>query len=327
MTPKIFIGPMSKNTVDSIIEFSNDNNVQMGVIPSRRQIDFNTGYVNNWTTRTFSEYIRSRSSNILMVRDHGGPNQGDNVDDGCDSFCFDAKHFDVIHVDVWKFYQNIDDGIRKTIEYINFCYNINPNVEFEISTEQSIRNFSPYDLEYMLVKIKNELKENTYKQIKYLVIQCGTSLIGCNNNGVFDEMKLQEMIRVCKKYNMISKEHNGDYQSIQLIKKKFNLGLNAINIAPEFGKLETEIILKLTNDDKKFHEFFFNLCLNSGRWKKWVPENFEPYKNKTEIILISGHYVFSSQHFQDRIKDVVGINDFIKQTIKNKLKELTSIKN
>ena len=76
MKPKIFIGPMSKNIVDAIIDYSNDNNVHIGLIPSRRQIEFDGGYVNNWTTQEFCDYVKSKTNNILLVRDHSGPLQG-----------------------------------------------------------------------------------------------------------------------------------------------------------------------------------------------------------------------------------------------------------
>ena len=39
MYPKFHIGPMSKNTVDAIIEFCNETNNNIGFIPSRRQIE------------------------------------------------------------------------------------------------------------------------------------------------------------------------------------------------------------------------------------------------------------------------------------------------
>ena len=52
------------------------------------------------------------------------------------------------------------------------------------------------------------------------------------------------MIKVCQKYNLMSKEHNGDYIPPSVIKEKFSLGLNAINIAPEFGEIETQVILE-----------------------------------------------------------------------------------
>ena len=73
---KYFIGPMSKNVVDTIIEFCNQTNNRIGLIPSRRQVEWDGGYVNNWTTKNFSEYVTRKSNLITLQRDHSGPGQG-----------------------------------------------------------------------------------------------------------------------------------------------------------------------------------------------------------------------------------------------------------
>ena len=49
MNPKLFIGPMSKEIVDAVIDYP----VPLGLIPSRRQVDYENGYVNGWVTETF----------------------------------------------------------------------------------------------------------------------------------------------------------------------------------------------------------------------------------------------------------------------------------
>ena len=73
---------MSKNCIDASIEISNEHNVPLMLIASRRQIDSNEsggGYVNNWTTEKFSEYVKThdKNKNIVLCRDHGGPWQND----------------------------------------------------------------------------------------------------------------------------------------------------------------------------------------------------------------------------------------------------------
>ena len=75
---KYWIGPMSKNVVDAIIEFDGD----FGFIPSRRQVDYNGGYVNEWTTGEFATYVNGR---VPIERDHGGIGQGYKHDDGMKS--------------------------------------------------------------------------------------------------------------------------------------------------------------------------------------------------------------------------------------------------
>ena len=80
MKPKLFVGPMSKNIVDAVAELSKD--VALGLCASRRQIEEMGGYVNNWTTKDFVNYVKNRTHNVLIARDHGGPRQGKKEDDG-----------------------------------------------------------------------------------------------------------------------------------------------------------------------------------------------------------------------------------------------------
>ena len=114
----------------------------------------------------------------------------------------------------------------------------------------------------------------------------------------------------------MSKEHNGDYLTIQEIKDKFNVGLDALNIAPEFGQFETLCYLEHMNGDI---DDYYKICYDSKRWEKWVNEDFMPEKNKEKLIKICGHYVLSDKKFLEIKPD---IDDKIKLKIKNKLGEL-----
>ena len=62
--PNFYIGPMSKNVVDLII--SKKFNNKFGIIASRRQIDFNSGYCCNWKTFQFINYVRKKNSKIAL---------------------------------------------------------------------------------------------------------------------------------------------------------------------------------------------------------------------------------------------------------------------
>lgn len=322
MIPKYFIGPMSKNIVDSIIEFCNETNNIIGLIPSRRQVENTRGYVNNWTTQEFSEYIRSKTDKILIVRDHSGPEQGQISDDGYESLSEDCKHLDVIHIDPWKKYPIFSEGLEETIKMIEYCYNQNPNIQYEVGTEEAIRQFEPYELSDLVHQLKSKLNPEIFKQIKYLVTQSGTSLKGTSQTGNYDSTRLKEMIKVCKQNNLLSKEHNGDYIPVSVIKEKFNLGLDSINIAPEFGLIETQTYLDFIKDDIIFNEYW-KICYDSKKWVKWVNQDFDPYLNKKELIKICGHYVLSNSIFLDKIKNKFpNINQQIRNNIKNKLNEL-----
>ena len=308
---KYFIGPMSKNIVDSIIEFTNETNNDIGLIPSRRQVEWDGGYVNNWTTKEFAKH----SNKLILKRDHAGPGQGYVDDNGYRSLEEDCKYFNLIHIDPWKKYLKYEEGLSWTINMINFCYGRNPEVEYEIGTEQAIRRFEPSELNQLLKDLNSKLSKKVFNKIKYLVIQSGTSLKGNLNTGHYDKDRLLEMVKVAKKWNLLSKEHNGDYIPSQLIKEKMDLGLDSINIAPEFGLLETNSYLKEGIDIDKF----WKICYESKRWEKWVDSNFDPFIEKEKLIKICGHYVLSHPDFLS-IKP--NIDSIIKNNIKEKLYEL-----
>ena len=61
---------------------------------------------------------------------------------------------------------------------------------------------------------------------------------------------------------------------------------------------------------------FYQVCLDSEKWKKWVKPDFN-VNNKEQLILICGHYNFDKLDMND-------IDDIIKVKIKDKLKELLS---
>ena len=310
---KYFIGPMSKNVVDAVIEFNGD----FGFIPSRRQVDYNGGYVNDWSTGEFAKYVNGR---IPIQRDHGGIGQGYGQDDGMKSFMHDSQHFDIIHIDPWKHYQKFEDGLQQTIDYINFIYLIldNKKVKLEIGTEESIRRFETYELEKLLQSLETKLDSNMFENIEYAVVQSGVGLdLGKQTNtGTFNSDRLEKMVSICKKFGKKSKEHNGDYLSSKEYKDRFDLGLDSINIAPEFGQIETLCYLDEMGDDI---EDYYQICYDSKRWEKWVDDNFIPEENKKELIKICGHYVFSDKKFLE-IKP--NINEKIKYVVKNKLREL-----
>ena len=130
------------------------------------------------------------------------------------------------------------------------------------------------------------------------------------------------MIRISKKFNLFSKEHNGDYILTSIIKEKFELGLDCINIAPEFGLIETQTYLDEIKDDEIIEQYF-DICYKSKRWAKWVNKDFDPFENKIELIQICGHYILSNIDFISEIKSkFTEIDNKIQNNILKKLEEL-----
>jgi hypothetical protein len=330
MQPKLFIGPVSKSVIDATIDFANDNNIPLGLIPSRRQIDFIGGYVDfldngyGGNTKAFALYVKKKTSLVTLVRDHGGPSQGQTDDDGKESLENDCRSLDIIHIDPWKRYSNYTLGLQETIDLINKASLLNPFIQFEVGTEEAIRKFSVDELDKFVSDLKTRLRPKIFNKIKYLVIQSGTALKGNTNTGLYSSQQLKDMIQISKKFDLISKEHNGDYLPSKLIKQKFKLGLDCINIAPEFGKIESDIIAKQLQEKSDSYVLdFFKICKDSNKWVKWVDKDFKPDDNILETISICGHYVFSYPSFR-KLKQILGPEVYIdvKLAIQKRIKEI-----
>jgi len=283
---KYYICPMSRAIVDAVLEFSRKAPI-FGFIPSRRQIDFDGGYVDStWTTDTFSKYVGGR---LPVIRDHGGPGQGTNQDDGITSFQQDTRFLDGIHIDPFVY----DTDIQKSAEYtgsiIRMVSSLNPDMLIEVFTEEAIRRFDIQEMDSFLKTLRTSLTRDEFKMIKYCVIQSGTriDLVNQKNIGEFNENRLSEMINWSNKFNLLTKEHNGDYLSAREIKVRFDAGLDALNIGPEIAQIETKVLLNHLSE--KDIERWYNNCLTSNKWKKWSTGNLD-LKNRYQIITVCGHY-------------------------------------
>ena len=320
---KLFIGPMSKNTVDVVADICNSTGKSIGLIPSRRQVDYKGGYVNNWTTEAFVEYARLQSPHIVLQRDHGGPFQGQEEE----SLYHDAKlDFDLLHIDPWKEYKDMDEATVHTINLIKFCNSINPDCYYEIGTEQAIREYKPSGLEKFIISVSRGLGP-LFSKVKYAVIQGGTRIEGTRNIGNFDEKRCAAMVEVCNRHGLLSKEHNGDYLTPASIRRRFELGLDSLNIAPEFGVIETQCILEeiLNHFDEKSLDRFYSICYDSEKWVKWLPSSVNCFMNEMKkhvIIRTCGHYMFSTEEFGDIKNQYLDVDQKIQRKIKQRIEEI-----
>jgi len=314
---KFFICPMSKNIVDSIIEI---NSEKLGLLPSRRQIDYDGGYVNEWNTKSFTDYVRTKS-NVIIQRDHSGGKQGKKDGDEYISFEEDSEYFDLIHLDPWKKHKLLFDGINETIKNIEYIYRHNQNVKFEVGTEEAIRPFTIDELDRYLDELHIRLTPEMFKNITYVCIQSGVGLDLVNqiNTGVFNIDKLKQMITLSTFFGKQTKEHNGDYLKENDFRIRFDSGLNSINIGPEIAQIETEIYLKHMTQSEI--DDFYLICFKSEKWKKWVNDDFD-ILDKKKLIMVCGHYNFNN--LPNSITDDIKITTEVKSMIMNKLNELLS---
>lgn len=353
------VGPMSKNCVDAAIELAEQYKTPLMLIASRRQIDseqFGGGYVENWTTKQFADYVIERdvNQNIILARDHGGPWQNEleksqNMDlknamqSAKDSYQADIDAgFHMLHIDPSvdiHAQPSVDQVLERVYELYDFCWSYaqqkNQDIIFEIGTEeQSGSNNTQEELEYTLEKMNQFCKSNKLPFPTFIVIQAGTRVMETINVGTFDspmrvanelppEIQIPKMINICNKYGIFMKEHNTDYLSTESLRWQPRLGIHAANIAPEFGVAETRAFIKILeeNSQNDLLDEFLHLSYDSKKWTKWMlSDSSASDKDKS---VIAGHYVFSSEECialkeeaRDRIKD---LDDFLKNKVKESI--------
>jgi hypothetical protein len=285
--PRLFIGPVSDNVIDAALYCANANNIKLGLIPSRRQVDYDSGYVS--TTAAFVDYVQTRSNNILIERDHGGPWQGIVKDDGDLSLYHDAEEgISLLHLDPFKKYQDLKKAAFWTTETIKLISSKYPDVRFEVGTEEAI---FPYDIKGLAYFL--ELLGNTIELVEFVVIQTGAKICEFTNVDSFNELNTINKIKLIKTFSdhLKTKEHNGDFLLNKNVKKRVDVGLDAINVAPQYGIAETSVILDTVNAEDRC--FLIDLFVKSNKWEKWLSNSACDY----DKALYAGHYCFKNPEF------------------------------
>ena len=329
------VGPMSKNCVDAAIELSNDYEIPLMLIASRRQIEaeeFGGGYVNNWSTERFAEYVlkNDRKGKIILARDHGGPWQSNfekeqklslrnAMESAKKSFQIDIESgFEMIHIDPSiDIYGelSVDETLLRLFELYEFCWSVaeqeKRKIIFEIGTEeQNGSNRSQFDSEYVISETNKFCKKNDLPVPTFVVIQTGTKVMETKNIGTLDnpfriqgelpaEIQIPKILDMCNRNNIFLKQHNTDYLSDEALAWHPKLGIHSANVAPEFGVAETLAFIEILKKHKlnELIEKFFKLSYESKKWRKWMLP--ETKAGKMEKAVISGHYVFSDPMFVD----------------------------
>lgn len=332
------VGPMSQNCIDATIDISDKFEIPIQLIASRRQIDseeFGSGYVNNWSTSEFSDYVNKNSKNnlIYLSRDHGGPWQSNSeiekglsfkeaVESSLKSFEEDIdNNFKFLHIDPsldpFNSGLKVQDILNATYEIYSHIYSYskdNTQIHVEIGTEvQQSEINSPEEVEYVLNEVINFCNSNKFDPPAYYVIQNGTKVLEDENIGeypeqVFNDINFQNSIKnlteICHMHGVFVKAHNSDYLSNRVLNTFKGSGIDAINIAPEFGVIETKKILNLLDEHKLNSQLnkFIEISYNSKKWEKWLKPDTKI--NDYQKAILSGHYIFSNLEYLELEKEI-----------------------
>jgi hypothetical protein len=298
------LGPMSLEIVKSINAFSRKYNKKIMMICSRNQIEteqLGGGYVNNFTTNQFSNYIKKlENSNLIICRDHSGPYKKDNkikkklqyeIEDCKKSLEDDIKNdFKIIHIDTSECKFAKYEIAKELIDFCNVkAKKFSKKIQFEFGCEEhgvltSLENFKK-DINFF----------TQFNNKRYIVCQTGSLVKSIFQVGQFDAKSVIKMKRIAIENKIELKEHNCDYLNKEQFKLRELFGINAINIAPEMGFLQTNLVylISLELGLDKYLNKFFSLVLKNNKWKKWNYNN----ENNHIKFLSAGHYHYNSKEF------------------------------
>jgi tagatose-1,6-bisphosphate aldolase non-catalytic subunit AgaZ/GatZ len=319
---RIGFGPMSPEIIEGILKASAKNKKAFMLIATQRQIDWDRGYVSNWTTPEYVDFVNGlkrkyRGSEIYLCRDHCGPGfKSDAIKDfymtvNCDIEC----GFDLIHVDFSRVSSDKKVVLNETRKAINKILEIDDDMLIEIGTEVNTGLYKDNidEIREELYFIKNSV------QPEFFVVQTGSLVKEINQVGNFNKKFIERVHALLSENSVKLKEHNADYLSKEEIMERKGV-VDAFNIAPQLGVLQTLAVIN--------EALFYGVCLDefltrsyeSRAWEKWMYHN--DFRNKMLCSVIAGHYNFISDEYKKVIDQLEKYVD-IKQLIVDRICDFT----
>lgn len=343
------VGPVSEIVVKATFEACARHKCPAIFIASRNQVDLKElghGYLMGGMDQfAFTALLKQVQQQVGYVgpvyicRDHGGPWQRnvelDNkypvaqaMEIAKQSFKADIEAgFNYLHIDPTKCpLQHTPSDIREwTLELQSFCEETRlalgmPEIDYEVGTEDIQGGLTSRDtFENFLKLLVKGCEERNLPKPTCIVGQTGTLTRMDKNIGHFDQVQTRELAAIAAQYGVGFKEHNGDYLSAASCRIHPDLGVTGLNVAPEFGLVETDACLALSDLEQKlaregwvkeeetshFRELLTEAAFTSSPWEKWMSSEVKKQpREKTEsdaalrllIARVCGHYVYDMPH-------------------------------
>ncbi len=348
----IGVGPMSYNLLRAALELAKEKDFPLVLIASRNQVDsdyFGGGYVCGFDQKRFVETTDAIAKEIdfdglcYFCRDHGGPWQRDKersdalpVDEAMEialqSYYDDAEAgFDLLHIDPTKDPHctgvvPLSTVLERTVYLIEKIEAERKargwkELAYEVGTEETMGGLiSPEAFEGFIKELKAVLDEKGLPMPLFVVGQTGTLTRLTTNVGCYDTPTATNLSNITHKYGTGLKEHNGDYLSNTILLEHPVIGLDAMNVAPEFGLVETEALLELATTEEKFvkkeeqsniRDILSRHAVEGQRWRKWMVGGKgkasveEIMKSSEDVKLITsmcGHYTLEDAEVKAAVK-------------------------
>lgn len=324
ITANLAVGPMSSEVIESVFRYSHFHRKQLMLIASKNQIDYAGGYVNNWKTADYMEFVKKMkaaytNSDVFICRDHCGPGFNGNHDlqDVYATVEADIRAgFDLIHIDFCHFKGSREERLDASKKLIEHCRSLNPEIALEIGTDENLGT------SYSLSNIDEITEEidffKSFCNPEFFVVQTGTIVKEIGQAGSYNAEFTKDIAALLRAKGLKLKEHNADYLTREQIEERWGV-VDCMNNAPQFGVLQTSIILTKSLQYGIKIDDFLQEVYDGGKWKKWMSKNGP--ENKMLCFLIAGHYHFASPSYK-RIMEELGKREDIKESIMNHMSDL-----
>lgn len=345
------IGPVSETVIRSAMKICKSYDYPLILIASRNQVDLESlgsGYLMGGMDQFQFVDLISRlrkeidyKNPVHICRDHGGPWQrnieldekysvGLAMDIAKKSFSADIRAgFTYIHIDPTKcpFSHTLDDICNWTVDLLEYCEKLRVSlgkdpIDYEVGTEDIQGGLtSSQTFETFLKKLIQLLKIKNLPLPTCIVAQTGTLVRVDRNVGHFNSTQTEKFIEIANRYGIELKEHNGDYLDVASCRVHPHIGIAVMNVAPEFGLVETDAYLYLAQVEKELvdrgilsaenssnlQELFIEITWKIAPWQKWMTEeikklSYEEIKNDASLRLliarVCGHYIYNTKEIK-----------------------------
>ncbi len=307
---KLGVGPMSPEIVEAVFSYSHKKGQPLMLIASKNQIDWDGGYCGAWTTAEYAGYIQQMQNKypkakVYICRDHCGVGfKNDDLEDVYKTIDADIENsFDLIHVDFCHLKSDYDEILQESKKAIEYILKRKSDMLLEIGTDENTGEFKE---DFKRVEAQMNFF-TSFAPIQFFVTQTGSLVKEVEQVGNFNRPYIEKTRKLANKYQLSLKEHNCDYLKATDITKRRGL-IDAVNVAPQYGVIQTKLTLKKAKAYGISVDDFLNDAYESKKWKKWLYKN--DASNKHLCAIIAGHYVFANMPYQKLYKKINQQEDF-----------------
>jgi len=219
--------------------------------------------------------------------------------------------FDLLHIDTCMDLSgmaSVDHAINRLVTLYGECHEaaraLGREIRFEIGFEdQGTDTNDPREFRKQITEVCERLAAEDLPMPTFIVAQTGTKVVETENVGALTVAPsavgyvVEKLALVCFDVGSSIKAHNADYLDGPSIRQLMTRGVAALNVAPEFGVVETRALLGLLD---QLHlaaerEEFLRLSYESNAWRKWLMPNTRA--GDLDRAIMAGHYVFGTEEF------------------------------